>query len=205
MGLKIIGAGFGRTGTHSMKLALEQLGYSPCHHMYEVFKRHDQARHWQAAADNNIVNWEQVFKDFQTAVDWPAAAFWKEIAEWSPEAKVLLTVRPSEGWYNSISKTIFPYLTETLKKSPQNYEGEVVKMAYQLIIDGIFGGNIHDKAHVISVYEAHNKHVIETIPAEHLLVYHVGEGWTPLCNWLDCPIPKTDYPRTNSQEEFWRH
>ena len=205
MSLKIIGVGFGRTGTYSMKLALEQLGFGPCHHMYEVIGQKGQAQYWQAAKEGKLTDWQTVFQGFQATVDWPGAAFWQQITDTFPDARVLLTIRSPESWYNSISKTIFPYLEQRLADLPSGYGGEVVRMAHELIIGGVFAGNITDRDHVISVYNTHNKEVMATVPKERLLVHQLGEGWEPLCNWLNVPIPETDYPKRNSQEEFWEY
>jgi len=202
MSLKIVGGGFGRTGTLSMKLALEQLGFGTCHHMDEVMKREDQAVHWQAATDGKPVDWDATFKGFQSTVDWPSAAFWREISDHFPEAKVLLTVRSSESWYNSISKTIFKLLAQD-GETPPGYMGDVVKMAHQLIFENTFKGNISDPDHVKSIYEAHNAAIIEAIPADRLLVHNLGDGWEPLCDFLEVAVPETPYPRINSTDEFW--
>jgi Sulfotransferase domain len=98
MALRVIGAGFGRTGTHSLKLALEQLGFAPCHHMYEVRAHPEQLAFWQAAARGELPDWDEVFAGFAAQVDWPGARFWRELAEHFPHAKVILSVRrPTRG------------------------------------------------------------------------------------------------------------
>ena len=202
MSLKIVGGGFGRTGTLSMKMALEQLGFGPCHHMEEVMQREGQAAYWQAATDDQPVDWNAAFEGFQSCVDWPSAAFWLQIARHFPEAKVLLTVRSSESWYNSISKTIFKLLAQE-GELPEGYMGDVIKMAHQLIFERTFKGNISDPEHVMGIYEKHNAAIIDAIPDDRLLVYNLGDGWEPLCEFLEVPVPDSPYPRINSTDEFW--
>jgi len=201
--LRIVGAGFGRTGTLSMKSALETLGFGPCHHMEEVMDREDQAAHWQTAVDGNDVDWSMALLGFKSCVDWPSATFWRELSGHFHEARVLLTVRSSDSWYNSISKTIFPLLDRGIENPPPGYMGDVIKMAHQLIFEHTFKGNITDPEHVKAVFEAHNQSVIDSLPADRLLVYNLGDGWEPLCDWLGVPVPASDFPCSNNQDEFW--
>jgi hypothetical protein len=93
MTLKVIGAGFGRTGTSSLKQALEDLGFGPCHHMTEVIAHPQQVPVWEAAMNGEPVEWEDVFHAYQSAVDWPSAAFYEPLMERYPDARVILTVR----------------------------------------------------------------------------------------------------------------
>jgi hypothetical protein len=199
MPLSVIGAGLGRTGTLSLKLALEQLDFGPCYHMREVFERHlaDHVPLWTKAARGEPVDWSALFGDYRSAVDFPAAAFYREIADHFPSAKVILTVRDSDRWYESFSNTIRHPLTEAL---PDNLEawGEMVRKA---ILDRVFGGDAMDRSHVIASYERHNEQVKRTVPFERLLVYEVADGWEPLCNFR-VPVPKEPYPKVNTTDEF---
>lgn len=202
MSLKVVGGGFGRTGTLSMKKALEELGFGACHHMEEVMAREDQPAHWQAATDGKPVDWDAAFSGFHSTVDWPSAAFWPEITAHFPDAKVLLTVRSTESWYKSISNTIFK-LIENGGEAPEGHMGDVMRMVHQLISEKTFGGKMHDEAHVKSVYEQHNAKIIDSVPADKLLVYKLGDGWEPLCAFLGVPVPDSPFPRINSTNEFW--
>ena len=193
MGLKIIGAGFGRTGTESMKLALEILGYAPCHHMIEVLRNPEQEQYWRKAAINKTYDWDHAFENYQAAVDWPSAFYWRELSEYYPEAKILLTVRPADEWYESYSKTI-------LEATKDSKDPEV--LGRSLIADQVFQGKPDDRDFAIGVYEENIREVQATISEDRLLTYHVGSGWQPLCEFLGKDIPNQDYPRTNSTQEF---
>ena len=193
MTLKIIGAGFGRTGTESMKLALELLGYTPCYHMLEVLKNPEAEKYWRKAVVENSFNWDYVFQDYQAAVDWPSAYYWKELSEFYPEAKVILTIRPAEDWYESFSKTIL----EVIKKG-----NDPKALGKTLIADQVFHGKPDNRDFAIEMFEKNTQEVQAAIPKDRLLTYHVGSGWGPLCEFLGNDIPDQAYPRTNSTQEF---
>lgn len=195
MPLAVIGAGFGRTGTMSLKLALEQLGLGPCYHMVEVRKNPGAAALWEAAADREPVDWELLFKGYGSTVDWPSATFYRELAEAYPKAKVILTVRDPESWFASTQETIFGPL---IPKDETNPHSRMVMK----VVDDLFGRDMQNKERLISVYEAHNARVQEVIPPERLLVYEVAQGWGPLCAFLGLPEPAGPMPRVNSTEEF---
>ena len=203
MPLKIVGAGFGRTGTLSMKSALEQLGFGPCHHMMEVFGKPDHIAQWQDAADGKAVDWEAVFNGYQSAVDWPVCYFWRELSELYPQAKVLLTLRDPEKWYDSASATIFKGMTKASDDtSGANVTDPHTLMVRKLIVENTFGGDLSDRAHAIDIFNRHNQEVIDTIPADRLLVFEASQGWEPLCDFLEVPVPETDYPSSNSTADF---
>ncbi|MDH5674077.1 MAG: sulfotransferase family protein [Myxococcales bacterium] len=200
--LKIIGAGFGRTGTLSLKLALEQLGFGPCYHMFEVFQNPGHAELWSRAGDGDIEAAEQALAGFQSAVDWPAIHFWRQLAERHPEAKVLLSVREPARWFKSANETIFASMArEPDGKSPV---AGMQEMARKLIREQAFGGDFFPEAHAIEVFERHNAEVQRVIEPERLLVYEVSQGWGPLCAFLNRSVPDTEFPRTNSTAEFRR-
>jgi hypothetical protein len=204
MPLSVIGAGFGRTGTLSLKLALEQLGFGPCHHMLEVFARPAQAVTWQAAAEGKTVDWDALFEGYRATVDWPSCHFWRELSLRYPDAKVVLTVRSPDSWYESFSATI----AEAAKASrtpPDPELREVFVMAHFLIVGRTFAGRLNDPAHAKAVYARHNDAVVAGLPRDRLLEFNVAEGWAPLCRFLDRPIPSQPFPRSNSREEFWQH
>jgi hypothetical protein len=197
MALSVIGAGFGRTGTLSLKLALEQLGLGPCYHMVEVFKAPASIGWWSAAADGEA-DWARIFDGYRSAVDWPTATFYKELAEAYPEAKVILTERDPESWYASTQATIFARDVPADETDP--FPAMVRKVIYRL-----FDYRMHDKDHVISVYKAHNARVREVIAPDRLLVYHVSEGWEPLCSFLGAAVPQSPMPKVNERENFGAH
>lgn len=201
MALQVIGTGFGRTGTKSLKLVLEQLGFGPCHHMIEVREKPELLPHWEAAARGETPDWDALFTDFRATVDWPAAEYWRELTAHYPDAKVIHTQRPSEAWLASIRRTIFPSLKDRhdRKEEMDRRRGD---MAHALIVEGTFSGRIDDDAHCIDVFEAHNAAVREAIPPERLLVFEVAEGWGPLCAFLDVPVPDEPFPHTHTSDEF---
>ncbi len=201
MALKIVGAGFGRTGTNSLKLALEQLGFGPCHHMFEVRDNPRQLPFWQAAARGEAMDWDEVFAEYNACVDWPSALFWREIADHFTSAKVLLSVRPAESWFKSVHATIYPSMMKRAG-DPPGVNKDRRDMAYEIVVNKTFDGRLEDKAHAIAVFEAHIAEVQRTIVPERLLTFDVAEGWEPLCAFLEVPVPETPFPRTNSTEEF---
>lgn len=199
MALSVIGAGFGRTGTLSLKLALEQLGFAPCHHMTEVFANLGQAATWLAAGRGEAVDWDTLLEGYKASVDWPSCHFWRELAAHYPDAKVILSKRDPHRWYKSISNTIFPAMKGDA--SDEEPVRTVMTMANDLITRKTFDGDLSE-AHVLDVLARHEAEVKRTIAPERLLVFDVAEGWEPLCDFLDVPVPETPFPRTNSTEEF---
>jgi len=193
MALSVIGAGFGRTGTESMKLALETLGLGPCHHMTEVVADPDQVALWRAAARGELPDWDRAFAGYKSATDWPAAYFWRELSAHYPDAKVLLTVRDAESWYASMERTIL----KVIKGST-----DPASVGVKLIGECLFGGRIDDRAHVIAVYEKNTAEVEAAFGADRLLTYHLGDGWEPLCRFLGKPVPDAPFPHTNSSADF---
>lgn len=198
MPLKVIGAGLGRTGTLSLKLALEQLGLGPCYHMMEVFKIPAAPQQWLDAAEGRPVDWEVVFDGYQSSVDWPGAEFYAEHARLYPEAKVILSIRDADKWFDSTQATIFANPT---------FEGmpPVWAAMTRAVIGAKFDGRLSERQHCIDVYNRHNDEVRRAIPAERLLEFEAKQGWGPLCAFLDLPVPATPYPSVNSTEEFQVH
>ncbi|MSP42642.1 MAG: sulfotransferase family protein [Alphaproteobacteria bacterium] len=197
MALSIIGAGFGRTGTLSLKGALEQLGFGPCYHMIEVVKNPSLAAHWQAIGEGKPADWEEMFEGYHATVDWPGCAYYAELAARYPLAKVILSVRDANAWFDSASSTIFKLMPRQMK--PGRYH-----IGHDLVLQKTFGGNLDDRDHAVAVYERHNAEVIRTIPADRLLVYDLAEGWGPLCEFLNVPVPATPMPKVNTTEDFAR-
>jgi len=200
MPMQVIGAGFGRTGTLSLKAALEILGFAPCYHMMEVFAHLDHIPVWDDAAHGKPVNWKDFFKEYRAAVDWPVCHFWRELRGVFPDAKFLLTERDPEAWYKSFSQTIQAVLQIDPAGVTDPMRLAHGKMARYLISDLTFGGNF-EKDHVIGVYKAHNEAVKRAFGRQ-LLVYDVKQGWEPLCKYLGVPVPSAEFPRTNTTEDF---
>ena len=194
--LRVVGAGFGRTGTHSMKLALEMLGLGPCHHMAELFAKPDQLTKWRDIAAGKNPEWDDVFAGYHSAVDWPSAYYWRELSRHFPDALVLLTLRSPESWYKSFSSTILQGIGP--ETSPESF-------GHRIIRNKIFAGKPEDREAAIAAFNRNTTEVRDAIPASRLLVYEVGDGWEPLCRALAIPVPDEPYPSSNSTEEFRAH
>ena len=194
--LKVIGAGFGRTGTHSLKLALEQLGFGPCYHMVEVFKNPQAPGWWIDAADGRP-DWQKIFAGYSATVDWPGVTFYTELATAYPSAKVILTERDPNAWFESTQATIFP------ASVPPGADPTFQQM-FDKVIRRLFDDRLRDRNHAIAVFQRHNAEVRRTIAPERLLVYEVTQGWAPLCGFLGVDVPSTPMPKTNTREEWGR-
>jgi hypothetical protein len=197
MTLKVIGAGFGRTGTMSLKLALEQIGFGPCYHMVEVFKHQAWDLWYEASKDPAHADWATIFEGYNSTVDWPNATYWKELADAYPDAKVILTERDPDHWFDSTQATIFR--DETRTGGPP---GSGFPRMVDAVVGALFDGKLHDRELCTRVFREHNARVRATIPPERLLVYEVAQGWAPLCDFLGVPVPATPMPKTNTTEEF---
>ncbi|MPZ98720.1 MAG: sulfotransferase family protein [Dehalococcoidia bacterium] len=202
MTLEVVGAGFGRTGTLSLKLALQQLGFSRCYHMFEVGTHHPEHRPiWSAAHRGEAVDWDALFEGYRAAVDWPACNLWEELSAYYPQSKVILTVRDPEAWHRSVMKTIYASSADR-RASDDPEQAAQAQWAFEVIWDHVFDGRIEDRDHAITIFEAHVQRVIQTVPPERLLVFDAAQGWGPLCDFLGVPTPGAPYPRTNTSEEW---
>jgi hypothetical protein len=211
MPLKAIGTGFGRTGTLSLKSALDEIGLGPCYHMVEVNAHPEHDSMWLALARGEASDWRPMLNGYASTVDWPTTYFWKELAAANPGAKIILTLRDPEAWFASAAATIFARMIEfeALRAETHRADPSAVdpvrrrhmEMVNTIVVEKTFGGSL-DKDHAIAVFNAHNDEVRRTVPPEKLLVYDSGEGWAPLCNFLDVPVPATPYPKVNTTGDF---
>ncbi len=201
MTLEIVGAGFGRTGTLSMKAALERLGFGPCYHMAEIIANPPFAAHWMAASDGVPVDWDVVFKGYSASVDWPGCAFYRQQAAHYPKAKVILTIRDMNNWYDSCIATIFAIMLADPAMVPPHMQ-HVARLARKLVATNTFADHLQDREHCIAIHQAHIDEVKRTIAPERLLVFQVSEGWDPLCRFLGVPVPDVPFPRVNERENF---
>lgn len=196
MALKVIGAGLGRNATFSLKFALEHIGFGPCYHMSEVFA---QARRsiplWLDVIEGKP-DWDAIFEGFQSTTDYPACSYWRELAVYYPEAKVVLTTRDPDSWFDSVSETIFsPRMMDSLRGTPQ-------EVFMNGTIFSAFDGKVTDRAFMTDWYVKRNQEVIDTLPPERLLVFHPKDGWEPLCEFLGATVPAQPFPRVNSRDEL---
>jgi hypothetical protein len=195
MTLRVIGTGFGRTGTDSMREALNILGFGPCHHMLEVNQSAEQKRLWRALARGERAPWSELFRGYASCVDWPSAYYWPELVREYPDAKVLLTYRSAESWWESFAQTIAPNIA---------LDTDLDSLGRRLIHDQVFSGRPEDRELAIARYEANVALVHATLPKERLLVHQLGDGWEPLCHHLGVPVPSVPYPSRNSASDFRR-
>ena len=200
MTMQVFGAGVGRTGTYSLKLAINRLGLGPCHHMEAVI--HDmpvQVPLWSAALAGRA-DWTAIYDGFDSAVDWPTAAFFRELIAAYPSAKFVLTHRDPEDWADSFGETIYKLLAGKDHAPPHMQDW--LAMAGEVLAKSGFVAGL-DRDALVKGFMAHNAAVKAAIPARQLLVYEVKEGWEPLCAFLGAPVPADPFPRTNSRIEFW--
>jgi len=203
MGLKIIGSGFGRTGTMSTKMALEQLGFGPCHHMVEVMGNPVQPTYWADFARGKEMDWAEVFADYTAQVDFPGAAVWHELSIAFPDARVIHTERPEDDWWASYSTTIGKFFVHRENIPLPPAIAAIFETMDDLLVRRVFGGL--DRETSIAAYRRNNEKVRATVPADKLLIFSPTDGWDPLCRFLDVPVPATDFPRSHARDEFWAH
>jgi hypothetical protein len=202
MPLKVIGAGFGRTGTKSLKTALEILGVGPCYHMVEVGNNEGHRILWNEIAFGKKPDWDTLFENYQSGVDWPIRHYWQQLAAYYPEAKVILTVRDPEAWYKSFSDTIYSTIHDPLPADAPEENKRHRQTIHKMITEDTFHFKGDDKIHAINVFMENIEKVKRTIAPERILVYDITEGWEPLSAFLGVPIPDEPFPKTNSTQEF---
>ena len=204
--MKVIGSGFGRTGTKSMKLALEQLGFGPCYHMEEVVFNSEHIEAWYHIAQGQRGDWQRLLQDFGATVDYPASIYYQELLAAFPDAKVVHTVRDPESWYKSTYDTIYRGVKDNLfpgwLQRAVKRVGQLQGMVSGLIWEGVFEGAFEDRQRAMEIFEQHTADVKRTVPAEKLLVFNVKEGWEPLCQFLGVPVPNTPFPHVNDRESM---
>jgi sulfotransferase family protein len=198
--LEVIGTGFGRTGTLSLKAALERLGFGPCHHMLELMGDAGQIAQWTRVARGETADWDAVYRGYRATVDWPGARYWRELTAHFPQAKVILTVRDPWRWYESAAASIFGSASGPAPADPDL--ARLRQITRDIVWDGEFAGRFADERHAIEVFTGHNRAVRREIPADRLLVYEVTQGWEPLCAFLGAPVPDEPFPRMNDRREF---
>ncbi|MEY2403712.1 MAG: hypothetical protein QOD38_1263 [Acidimicrobiaceae bacterium] len=197
MSLAVVGAGVGRTGTHSLKVALEQLLGGPCHHMLEVLGNPErQMPGWTDAIEGRPVDWAQLLEGYRSLVDWPGSAFWRELRAEYPDALVLLSVRDPEKWYRSASDTIF----QTFDHLPP--EAQPWMNSLRKLLHDRFSDQFDDRAAMIDAYERHNEAVRREVPSQQLLEWQPSDGWAPICERLGLPVPSEPFPVTNTTDQF---
>ena len=206
--MKVFGTGFGRTGTMSLKIALEKLGMGPCYHMKEIALRPSHIKIWYDISCGDPPNWKRLFNGFNSAVDFPVSLFYEELITQFPDAKFILTLRDFDTWYTSTANTIFkvPTLLPDWFKRIMYPIRLFIELQVNLIWIGLFKNNFSDRESARVVYYDHIERVKKTIPADRLLLYHVNEGWRPLCEFLNVDVPENiPFPKVNDTAEMLRY
>ena len=194
MALKVIGTGLGRTGTMSLKLALEQLGLGPCHHMVEVFMNPQSVPLWLAAGAGHP-DWDAIFAGYRSMVDYPGCKFWRELMDFYPDAKLVHSVRDADDWFESTQATIFA------PGSLVDNAPEPMRAFFNMVVSD-FGERLHDRAFMTDYFKHHTEEVLATAPKDRLIVFEAAQGWAPLCEFLGVPAPDAPFPKENSRAEF---
>jgi hypothetical protein len=203
MALDVIGSGFGRTGTRSLKDALEILGFGPCHHMDEVFDNPGQVEQWVAISKGRPIDPQAVFAGYRAQVDWPGAHVWRETAVAFPKARVIHSTRPADRWWASFSRTIGKLLDHYRGIPLPPHISAMIEAAEEFIGQQTFGGKWSDRDTAIAAFERREADVRATIPADRLLVFDVAEGWEPICAFLGKAVPDQPFPKRNHAGDFW--
>jgi hypothetical protein len=215
--VEVIGAGLGRTGTTSLKKALEILGFGPTYHTREIFREPERLADWEAAVRGRVDDWDRVFKGYRSTVDWPAAAFWRELVDHYPQARVILTTRDPHEWYTSCARTIFisyrpgPHWTvlRALMRIPLMAADKRLRN-FRHVFDGVFRRHFGDRpissrTAAVEVFEEHLDAVRAGVPDARLLEYRVSQGWEPLCAFLGVPVPDQPFPYENDRKTWQRY
>jgi hypothetical protein len=197
MTLKVVGAGLGRTGTNSLKVALERLLGEPCYHMLEVIPRPEHIDVWAAAYHGTLPDWKGLYDGFAASVDWPAGPFWAPISQAFPDALILLSVRDPDAWWKSASDTIFKGMAMAIDEDPG---GAWTRMASRMVTS--FSPDWRNEEAAKAAFLAHNDHVRRTAPADRLLEWQAGDGWEPICERLGLAVPDEPFPHVNTTEDF---
>jgi hypothetical protein len=198
MSLAVIGAGVGRTGTVSLKMALERLLGAPCYHMLEVFEHPEHVAMWQSAVRGDLPSWDVLFEGYAATTDWPSAAFWQPLSAAYPDALVVLSVRrDASEWYESASATINELVTRPAQPGLEAWR-KMVKDMYRTTFTPV----PFERGAALSAYERHNATVRSMIPSDRLLEWQVTDGWEPLCERLRLPVPSEQFPHANRRDEF---
>lgn len=194
--LRVVGAGLGRTGTSSLKLALEQLLGAPCYHMRELHRNPAHIPLWHGAALGRPPDWRAMLSGYAATVDWPAASFWPELSAAFPDTLVLLSLRDGRDWWNSAHATI---LSDTNLRRPRH---DGWREMWNAMMAARFTTRLQDRDACIAAFDRHNQAVRRGIPPRRLLQWRAGDGWEPLCRALALPVPDRPFPHENSRIEF---
>jgi hypothetical protein len=200
--LRVVGAGVGRTGTASLQIALQQLLGGRCYHMGETFGRPADVPVWHAAAEGRMPDWHEFLAEYVATVDWPACAFWRQLADAFPDAIVLLSTRASaDAWWKSAHDTIFQVHKREIPPEQADVMVPQLEMA-EAVFTRTFAPDWEDEVAAKRAYEAHNAAVRAEVPSDRLVEWQPGDGWAPLCDALGVPVPDDPFPHVNTTADF---
>ncbi len=200
MPLRVVGAGLGRTGTNSLKVALERLLGGPCYHMLELIERPGDTVYWERAAADEFVSWDWLRRDYVATVDFPAAMFWRELLADSPEAVVLLSTRESaQVWWDSFQRTILQAMSGEV---PADRPDWARRRAMTMSVLARLTPAWRNKAGATDAYERHSEEVRRAVPPDRLIDWRPGDGWPPICAPLGIAVPEDPFPHENTTSDF---
>jgi hypothetical protein len=208
--MKVIGAGLPRTGTLSQKVALEMLGFGPCYHMVNVLTNLPLSQQWEDALDGDA-DWDAIFGEHEATVDWPGSFFYRELADAYPDAKVVLSVRDPEAWEKSMRTTIWDtiygqspaaHISKARELVDPDWQHYIRLMARMWAAQGIFNGPEIYPGQLAEAITRYQDQVQRNIPPDRLLVWGVGDGWEPLCRFLEVDVPDKPFPRLNDSKMY---
>lgn len=213
MAIKVIGAGGPRTGTASLKTALEVLGFGKCSHMEGLFNQPDLVDYWVEFFETGKTDFDALFKDHQSTTDFPGCLLYKELLEQYPDAKVILTLRDPENWYQSTLETVHRFVPQTFmqklpfiprKLSSPRFRNiaKTLALVEVYFLKRHYKGQFKNKKQTLEIYNAFNEEVRRTVPKGQLLEMHISEGWEPICKFLNVPIPDQPFPKKNQRAQF---
>ncbi|MFJ5265753.1 sulfotransferase family protein [Streptomyces sp. NPDC088387] len=205
--MQLINTGLGRTGTTSLKAALDRLGLGPSFHMFDIVGDARRLEQWERiVCDGETPDWAAVFDGYRSAVDGPCALYYRQLSQAFPDAKLILTVRDADSWYRSTHDTLYQFALRAKADPPPpgSPPARLLRITSAMVWDGLFGGRFADKDHAIDVYHRHNAEVVDALGAGNVLVYDVRQGWEPLCDFLGTDVPAEPFPRTNDTASMRR-
>ena len=213
MSIKVLGAGFGRTGTTSLRSALEELGFGPCYHVYQLFKDPSEIEFWENLYQGKEVDFDSFFTNYQAVFGFPGYYFYRQLMENFPKSVVILSYTDPDKWYEDAANTIFS--AEHFKREKEDakivrqnnpFIADCLDRIYDLeqsaILNGYFQGRFKDKKYTIIRFKQRIEEVKKVVPPERLLVYEIEQGWKPLCEFLDVPVPDKLFPHLNHPSSF---
>lgn len=194
--MKVIGAGYGRTGTLSLKAGLEQVLGGRCYHMETIVHDARQLDLWSAWArsPDDLPDLDAMLDGFVAAVDAPMCFYWEELLARHPDARVVLTVRDPDRWvesFQALMRANFQGIWMALFSSRYRaFAGFSRTMGQRFV------GSLR-RERLIETFHRHNERVRAVVPADRLLEFEVKQGWAPLCAFLDVPVPDGPFPHLN--------